>query len=209
MDPSDVIRLLRDVKEAIIRIVRASGAIHEAAADLAALVERLESHLAGAVGGVTASPAVGMALPLALAKIKVALDRILPEPENPSPKQWHTWHPDVSANAILVKRQVDGSAIVSIDGRKLVVPPALGDLVSELIADEGGSSPDDLIPFKPLPDLALKLQKLKGRPVSTHALNQLIYRLRRLLGQHGFPRFLVQTRRGAGVRLALRRQGPA
>jgi hypothetical protein len=91
MDLSDVIRLLRDVKKAITRIARASGAIHEAAAELAALVERLESPVAGAVGGVTASPAVGMTLPLALAKLKVGLDRILPEPDNPSPKQWHNW----------------------------------------------------------------------------------------------------------------------
>jgi hypothetical protein len=209
MDPSDVIRLLRDVRKAITRIAQASGATQDAALDLASLLEELEPELARAIAGATRSAAAHSVLSLAVAKLTVALARILPQPDNPSPKQWQKWHPDVSANVIDIKRQGDGSAMVSIDGRKLAVPPALGDLVSALVVDDGGSSPDDIIPFKPLPDLAVKLQKLKGQPVSAHALNQLIYRLRRHLEQHGFPPFLVQTNRRAGARLALRRQGPA
>jgi hypothetical protein len=209
MDPSDVIRLLRDVHEAITRISQRSGALQEAADDLAAVIQDLEPYLARAIAGARGSPGSNSALPPALAKLRVALASILREPENHISTQWVKGHPDVTANAIHIKRKADGSAIVSIDGRKLAVPPALGDLVSELIVDDGGFSPDDLIPFKPLPVLALKLEQLKGRPFSIHTLNQQIHRLRRYLQDHDFPQLLVQTNRSAGVRLALRRQGPA
>ena len=207
MDPIDVIRLWRAVVNAIKRIAQASGATHDAAVDLADALEKLEPELARALAA--PRPPSARAVPsLLVAKLLVALARILPAPDNPSPKQWYKWYPDVSANVIDIKRQGDGSAMVSIDGKKLRVPPALADLVSELIVDDGSSSPDDLIPFKPLPVLALKLKKSNGRD-GIQALNQLIYRLRRLLGQHGFPPFLVQTNRRAGARLALRRQEPA
>jgi hypothetical protein len=208
MDPSDVIRLTRDARKAVERIARASGATQDAAVDLATVLEQLEPELARALAGATRSPAATPVMSLLVAKFRVALARILPEPDK-SPKDWHKWHPDVSANVVTIKRQVDGSAMVSIDGRKLVVPPALGDLVAELIVDDGSPSSDDLVPFKPLPDLALKIQNLKGRPFSIHALSEQIYRLRRLLQRHGFPELLVQTARRAGVRLALRRQEPA
>ena len=208
MDLSGVILILGDLGKATKRIGQAGGAIQEAANELAEVIEKLQRAVARAIAGAPLTAGAAADLSFSLAKLKVELARILRDPENPSPKQWYPWQPDVSATVVDIKRQADGSAIVSIDGKKLAVPPALGDLVSELIVDNGGPSPDDLIPFKPLPDLALKLQKLKGRPFSKHAVNQLIYRLRRLLHQHGFPQALVQTNRRAGVRLALRRRGP-
>jgi hypothetical protein len=208
MDTADVIRLLRDFAKTITRIAQASDAVHEAALDLAGLLEELEPELARAVAAVPWSPGASTALSLFLTKMRAALARVLPEPAIPRARRRYEPEPDVSVKLVEVKRP-GGSAIVIIDGVKLAVPPALGDLVSELIDDGGGVSPDELVPFKRVSDLLLKLQRRRhDRPLKTHTLNQQVYSLRDLLHKRGFSRNLVQTRRGAGVRFALKRRGP-
>jgi hypothetical protein len=208
MDPIAVTQLFPDILEALMRIGQASGALHDAVNDLAEIIEKLQSDPACASGAASGTSFADAGLPLSLAKLRVALAHILPKPKSPGPTRRGLWYPHVSANVIAVKRQLDGSAIVTIDGKKLAVPPALGDLVSELIVDDGSPSPDDLIPYKRLPDLALKIQQRRGQPLGSRALNQLIYRLRELLDQHDLPRFLVQTNRRIGARLLLRRRLP-
>lgn len=205
MDASDIIRLMREVQKAVTRIGQASGAVFDASIDLACLLSDLEPELAKAFGKPLTQVA-GSSLSLSVAKLIVALARISPEAQRINQKHWAAWHPDMSVNAVYISRQPDGSAIVTIDGKKIRVPPVLGDLVAELVEDNGAVSPDDLIPFKQLPDLALKLQKLTGRPFSVHGVNQLIYRLRNLLQENGCDRFLVQTNCRYGARIALRRK---
>ena len=210
MDPLDIIRILRDIKKAITRIGQASGAIQEALDDLAASIDDLERLFDRGMANARHSVAPKSLMPLPVAKLILALARILPEPA--SPRQSHRWQEDVSVSTVQLKPHPGGggSVVVSIDAKKLVVPPALGDLISELIADDGGPSPDDLIPFKTLSNLSAKLegQRQESRLSRSHALNQWIHRLRRLLHEHGFSRHLVQTRRGTGARFALKRRGP-
>ena len=104
MDPFGVIPVLRATQEAMTRIAQASGAVQDAANDLAELIEKLQLELARALAGAPLAGHAAADLSFSLAKIKAALGRILPEPENPVPRRRQKWQQEVNANVIHIKR---------------------------------------------------------------------------------------------------------
>ena|ERR1035438_3017017 len=101
----------------------------------------------------------------------------------------------------------NGSAIFKIDGgTSLPLSRALAELLQVLYADSG-TSEDSLVGWKSIGDLKLALAKRLGGAFTTHAIKQLVFRLRNELESHGENRLLVQNHRKLGYRFALRRGG--
>jgi hypothetical protein len=82
----------------------------------------------------------------------------------------------------------------------------LAEILHFLAADEGEDAGDGLVGWKSRDAIRSALRKRTGADVSPHALVQNISRLRgRLCAQKINPR-LVQSRKGAGYRFAVRRK---
>ena len=100
----------------------------------------------------------------------------------------------------------DGYAEIYInDAKPLKLTPALAELISILAADRG-RSPDGLVAWKPIKEVAEILGKKSGAKMSDHSVNQRISRLRDRLEQNDINPYFVQTnRRRREIRFALKR----
>ena len=94
---------------------------------------------------------------------------------------------------------------VLVEGHPTVpLPSGLADLVKLLIEDQGPSA-DHKVGWKTPAELAWRLGKIAGTPVSTHAVAERVRRLRRVLARAGVNEYLVETSRRLGYRFALHR----
>lgn len=109
-----------------------------------------------------------------------------------------------------VSRAADGSASVRIDeGKPFTLPAKLADLLEVLSA---GSDPaTGFPPWRPPLEVAKLLGEKRCAPPARAAgpprvktIYELVRRLRTELAGHGVNPYFVQTRRGYGIRLALR-----
>jgi hypothetical protein len=110
-------------------------------------------------------------------------------------------------SSLEIKPRPDGMADIRIDGgKRFTLPPALADLMTVLSIDNGLSE-DSLVGWKSVKEVAEYLGKQSGKPVTTRAITQSVYRLRKeLFDRGGVNPYLVQTNRRRGIRFALRRK---
>jgi DNA-binding response OmpR family regulator len=109
--------------------------------------------------------------------------------------------------SLTIRRHLDGHATVKIgEYPELELPPALTDLLEALCA-KVGEQDGDLIPYKRVDELVWLLRERREETVSSRSVVQRVYRLRETLKRDGNNRYLVQTSRSRGYRLALRRHG--
>jgi len=98
-----------------------------------------------------------------------------------------------------------GAALVRVnDGKPFKLAPALAHLL-EILAQDSPVGNGAIVEWKSYPAVAGMLEKKLGRQYTKHAINQLVFRLRRVLvgtGEHN-P-FLIQTHRQFGLRFALK-----
>lgn len=113
---------------------------------------------------------------------------------------------EAGAASLAVTPRSDGSADVQIDaGKSFTLSPALADLLEILASNRGREDERGLVGWKTLEDVARLFEKKSGRLLTTHAVTQQIYRLRRELFERGHANpWLVQTNRRMGARFALR-----
>jgi hypothetical protein len=115
------------------------------------------------------------------------------------------------ASSLEIRRQPDESADVRIDGRKgFRVTPAVADLLEILSAtcatQEAG---DALVGWKSYDTVLQLLAKKSGKRKSTHAIAQLVFRLKQHLRRADENPFLVQVnRRRKAMRFAVRVERP-
>jgi hypothetical protein len=88
-------------------------------------------------------------------------------------------------------------------GRPIRLTHRLGDLVQILIAERAGT--DALVGWKPFDEVGAALGGSGRLPLRRQAIIQLVYRLRARLRESNENPFLVQLRKGTGIRFALRR----
>ena len=113
------------------------------------------------------------------------------------------------AHALNASPAESGKIEITIDGgKRITLPPALAALLAALIAD-GGESPDSLVAYKSFDRLSASMEEKMDRKYDRHALSQLLWRLRELLGDKGIDRRLVQTSTEFGARFRLKRTAPA
>jgi hypothetical protein len=92
-------------------------------------------------------------------------------------------------------------------GRSIRLTHRLAGLMEILIEER--ASDDGLVGWKSLDEVGALLGRTGGAPLRRHAVNHLLYRLRVRLRASGENPFLVQLRKGTGVRFALRRKPAA
>ena len=96
------------------------------------------------------------------------------------------------------------TAAVLIDGKAVYLPPSLGLLMEALLAEEPGPSGAPIREgWHARHDLRLRLSDRTGNTVSRHALDNLIFRLRKELQLQARLGDILQTDRHRGVRIAL------
>ncbi len=100
------------------------------------------------------------------------------------------------------------SVEVRIDGQTVVLTPKPGLLLQVLLEEDAAPLPLAAAGWRTREELALLLAKLAGKPVTKHALENLISRLKKELHQQAGLGFLVQSDRRFGVRLALDKYAP-
>jgi hypothetical protein len=101
--------------------------------------------------------------------------------------------------------QAGGAVLAQLDGRAgMRLPPELAVLLA-VLTEEGGGSPDHLVPWRSQETVKGAMLSRTGKKFSKKAVHQLVYRLRELLAAHGENRFYVMSDRERGYRFALRR----
>ncbi len=98
----------------------------------------------------------------------------------------------------------NGSAVAQIDGVGIPLPPYVAALLSILMADRG-VTPGHLVGWKSVADIQAALKDRTKQHHSIAAVKELVYRLRRVLEQHGENPDLVQNDPRLGYRFAVRR----
>jgi hypothetical protein len=108
--------------------------------------------------------------------------------------------------SLQVRPLSDGTARVRVaGGPEFALPEALAALLIAL-AQDGNVTAGYLVDWKPIPQLADLLAKRLQRPVTPHAVEQLIGRLRQTIyDRGGVNPWLIQRRRRHGARFALLR----
>jgi len=106
--------------------------------------------------------------------------------------------------SVVLVAQPDGSGVARIDGVGIRLPPYVAALLSILMADRG-VTPDHLVGWKSVADIQAALKDRTKQHHSIAAVKELVYRLRRLLEQHGENPDLVQNDPHLGYRFAVRR----
>ena len=117
---------------------------------------------------------------------------------------WYSRDSSREVGSVVLVARPDGSAVAQIDGVGIPLPPNVAALLSILKAD-GGVYPDHLVGWKSVGALQAGLKERSNQNHSKAAVKELIYRLRRLLEQHGGMPSLVQNHPRFGYRFALRR----
>jgi hypothetical protein len=109
------------------------------------------------------------------------------------------------ARSVKITPLTNGAARIQIDGRpEISLPPAVAALLQILKADFGPQT-DQMVGWKTIADIKQALLKRTGGAFTDRAAKQLVYRLRRKFEEHGENKFLIQSRRKLGYRIALRR----
>ena len=90
-----------------------------------------------------------------------------------------------------------------IDGKELILPAQLWRLLQTLASSEFGVSDDGFVGWKPIAEVADRISLKSGRRVTAHSVSHNIWRLRCALERAGLNKFVVQTDRTRGARLAL------
>ncbi|HTZ19311.1 MAG TPA: hypothetical protein VMC06_00385 [Opitutaceae bacterium] len=96
-----------------------------------------------------------------------------------------------------------------IDGHRLKLSPRLGALLKILAraVSPDGASPDALVPWKSRLQVRLALATKLGQPITNHALNGLVFRLREELRlQINLHRDIVRVHPVHGLRFAVQRK---
>jgi hypothetical protein len=101
------------------------------------------------------------------------------------------------------------SAVAHIDGQSIALTPRLGSLLGLLVAQDGDLPANAGHGWKTREELALRLGRHNGKPVTRHALENLISRLKKELRQQAGLEAFVQCDRRLGVRFALQRYAAA
>jgi len=110
------------------------------------------------------------------------------------------------AAAMQVYELSDGDYEFLIDGQRLKLPPRLAALLNELARPDGTSS-DALVPWKSREHVRQALAPKAGPPITNHALNGLVSRLRHELhDQIKFHRNFVMVHPVHGLRFAVQRK---
>ena len=135
-------------------------------------------------------------------------DRTRPEPAEVRPARRGTAETERhlaagGAAEFSLEVQADGSATARVNGKKIPLSPTLAFLLYELAADRG-LSPDKLVAWKSVDEVADRMAFHLGRTMNRHAFRQNLCRLRARFEAAGVSRELVQLR-GPHVRFALRR----
>ncbi|MCP4896935.1 MAG: hypothetical protein GY906_08160 [bacterium] len=112
------------------------------------------------------------------------------------------------AYSLKIVPRTNGEADVRIDeGTWFTLPSTLTELL-RILAQDFGSAADEFVGWKTKDEVAILLGKNLSKQFNTHAVTQLVHRLRKeLLDQGGVNSYLVQTNRQHGLRFALRQPG--
>ena len=132
-----------------------------------------------------------------------SVERLLSDDRGPADVR-----PQVSAypagGAAEFERLPDGRAQVRVDrGKWVVLPPALADLFWLLFKDNTLPSGGPIDGWKPIAVLIEELDRGAKHPTTHHALENRVYRLRKLLAAAGYGWNLVQFNAKSGYRILL------
>jgi|SRR5579872_4600793 len=99
-----------------------------------------------------------------------------------------------------------GAAEVSFNGGESVrLPPALAELAKVLMSGEGASQ-DELAPWKSYARVAAVLEATMNHAITPEAVSNLVYRLRRAFRIAGIDEGLIESARGKGARIRLKKR---
>jgi len=109
------------------------------------------------------------------------------------------------AHSLLITRNPDASALIQVDGAKpFSLSPRLTDVLVRL-AEDAGTSEDELVPWKSRDSIWKWLETIAGKQIDSQYVNKLICKLRLRLVWAGLDPLLIQTHLAKGVRFALKR----
>lgn len=108
-------------------------------------------------------------------------------------------------DSVKVVPQARGTGILFLNGKEVVrLSPELVALTT-VLTNRAGDSPDELVPWRTLPEVRSTLQALTGKEFSKKAVHQLVHRLRKALATTKQNPFLIMSDRNSSYRFALRR----
>jgi len=117
--------------------------------------------------------------------------------------------PAPTAQEFRVEGAANGKVIVTFgDARQVKLTPTLHAL-AEILAADDGKSPDDLVGFKTLQQLAARLTDRLGRKFRLGAVSQLLWRLRQGLEAGNWDATLLESVPKRGARLRVKRGATA
>lgn len=103
--------------------------------------------------------------------------------------------------AIKIERRPDGSAVATVDGKRLDLPRRLADVLAVLLAEAAASAR-----VVPLSELTDRVAQKSGTPLTRHATSQRLCRLRAAFLDAGLSSFSIEKSRSPiGTRLLVRR----
>jgi hypothetical protein len=110
-------------------------------------------------------------------------------------------------HVIEADRQPDGTVLVSLDhGPKMRLSATAAMVLLLMAGNSSENSEDDFVSWKTAEQIRERLSVKYSISLSGGALRMAIHRLRRTLEAHGYPKWLVHSRRPASYRLALWRR---
>lgn len=113
------------------------------------------------------------------------------------------------ANGFRVDGVENGKVIVTFgDARQVRLTPTLHAL-AEILAADDGNSPDELVGFKTLRELAARLHDRLKREFELPAVSQLLWRLRKSLEAANWDAQLLESAPKSGARLRVKRVAAA
>jgi hypothetical protein len=99
-----------------------------------------------------------------------------------------------------------GATELSFNGGESVrLPPALAELAKVLMSSEGASQ-DELAPWKSYARVAAVLEATMNHAMTAGAVSNLVYRLRRAFRIAGIDEGLIESARGKGARIRLKKR---